>query len=332
MPIFIPLLIGAVSAISAIHGVSQAIEGADDLSAAKVRKEQAELLSDAAKKNVEVANKRAMDRLEKFAETKLGILSGSMSDFVTNYERIKHINFTETEGIDELKNYSDCKQEILQIKEATVEAKDVVMSSAAAIGFGALVSKGTQSVILHAVTKGGLAGAAASKHTLALIGGGSLKAGGLGMAGGKALLKGLNVGSALSLAGMIFASQAKKKYNDAEAEYLQAEALNEQAINTCIVLDGIMVRASQLCGVLQILDQFFVQGIKNMCDVIDNIGDDYRMYSVDDRKVISACVSFAITIKSIIDTTLLNADGELEKKSMESLMRGQEYIAKLEAM
>jgi len=80
------------------------------------------------------------------------------------------------------------------------------------------------------------------------------------------------------------------------------------------------------------LDQFFVQGIKNMCDVIDNIGDDYRMYSVDDRKVISACVSFAITIKSIIDTTLLNADGELEKKSMESLMRGQEYIAKLEAM
>lgn len=192
--------------------------------------------------------------------------------------------------------------------------------------------KDLQAAVLHVVTKGGLAGAAASKHALAVIGGGALKTGGLGMAGGAAVLKGLNIGSAISLAGTIFASQAKKKYNDAESEYLQAEALNEQAINTCIVLNGIMVRASQLSGILQILNQFFVCSVNNMCDIIARSGEDYSKYSNVDKKAIYACVQLAITIKAIIDTTLLNADGELEQQSMESLMRGQEYIAQLEAM
>ena len=152
------------------------------------------------------------------------------------------------------------------------------------------------------------------------------------MAGGAAVLKGLNIGSAISLAGSIFASQAKKKYNDAEAEYLQAEAINEQAINTCIVLNSIMVRASQLCGVLQILNEFFIRGVNNMCDIINTSGEDYSKYSEPEKKSIYACVQLAIAIKAIIDTTLLNADGELEQQSMESLMRGQEYIAQLESM
>lgn len=332
MPIFIPIIIGAISAASAAHGIKKGIDGANDLSLAKERRNQAALLSDTAKLNMENANRRAMDRLEKLADTKIHILAESMSDFVTNFERIKNVNFKETEGINELKNFAEHKQEVLEIKEATIAVKDLAMGGAASIAIGTLVSKGTQTAVLTAVTKGGLAGAAASKHALALLGGGAKAAGGLGMAGGAAVLKGLNIGSAISLAGSIFASQAKKKYNDAESEYLQAEALNEQAINTCIVLNGIMVRASQLCGILQILNQFFVCSVNNMCEIIARSGEDYSKYNNVDKKAIYACVQLAITIKAIIDTTLLNADGELEQQSLESLMRGQEYIAQLEAM
>ena len=332
MPIFIPLIIGAISAASAAHGVKKSIDATHDLSAAKEKSNLASHLSETAKLNMKNANNRAMDRLEKLANTKILILGESMNDFVTNFEKIKNVNFKETEGINELKNFSEYKQELLEIKEATISVKDVAMGGAASVAIGSLVSKGTQAAVLHAVTKGGLAGAAASKHALALLGGGAKAAGGLGMAGGAAVLKGLNIGSAISLAGSIFASQAKKKYNDAESEYLQAEALNEQAINTCIVLNGIMVRASQLCGVLQILNEYFVCGVKNMCDIISSSGDDYSKYSDSEKKSIYACVQLAIAIKAIIDTTLLNADGELEQQSMESLMRGQEYIAQLEAM
>ena len=332
MPIFIPLLIAALSATSAVNGIKKGIDGANELSAAKERKSQAERLSNSAKQNMENANNRAMDRLEKLADTKIRILAESMSDFITNFEKLKNVNFKETEGINELQNFSEHKQEILEIKETTITVKELAMGGAASLALGSIVSKATQAAVLHAVTKGGLAGAAASKHALALLGGGAKAAGGFGMAGGAAVLKGLNIGSAISLAGSIFASKAKKKYNDAESEYLQAEALNEQATNTCIVLTDIMARASQLCGILQILNQFFVVGIKNMCNIIEKSGVNYSKYTTDEKKEIYACVQVAVTIKAIIDTPLLNEDGELETQSMESLIRGQEYIAQLEAM
>lgn len=332
MPFFIPLILGAVSIASAAHGVKKGIEGANDLSAAKDLRYQAASLSKAAEKNMESANFRAMDRLEKLSVTKLHILSESMSDFIVNFERIKNIEFKESAGIDELKNFSEYKTELLELKEASLEAKDIIKGSAASIAIGTAVSKGTQAAVLHLVTKGGLAGAAASNHTLALLGGGAKAAGGLGMAGGAAVLKGLGIGSAVSLAGSIFASQAKKKYNDAEAEYCQAEALDEHATNTCIILNGIMVRASQLRGVLQILNQYFITNIQDMHNIIETTGEDFRNYSVDEQKSIVGCMHLASTIKAILDTTLLNANGELEQKSLESFQRGQAYIALLEAM
>lgn len=332
MPIIIPIILGGIAAASAAHGVKKGVDAAHDFSAAKERSAQASLLSESAQRNIKITSERAIDRLEKLANTKIDILVGSMTSFVTNFERIKNVNFQETEGINELKNFGEYKQELLEIKQTTMTVKEFAMGSAASIAGGALLSYGTKAAVLGAVTHGGLAGAAATNHTLALLGGGAKAIGGFGMAGGSVVLGGLIAGPALSLAGSIFASQAKTKLNNAESEYAQAEALNEQAINTCIVLNGIMVRASQLAGILKILNQFFTQSVQYMCNIIDTSGEDYNRYSVDQKKAIYACVQLALTIKAIIDTTLLNADGELEQQSFESLMRGQEYIAQLEAM
>lgn len=332
MPLIIPILLGGVALASAFHGAKKGVDAVHDFSEAKERSNQASLLSESAQNNIKVASERAVDRLEKLANAKTEILIDSINSFVTNFEKIKNVNFQETEGIDELQDFDECKQELLEMKQTSITVKDVAMSSAASVAGGALLSYGTKAAVMGAVTKGGLAGAAATNHTLALLGGGAKAVGGLGMAGGSAVLGGLIVGPAIALAGSIFASQAKTKLNNAESEYAQAQAINEQAINTCIVLNGIMVRASQLTGILKILNGFFVQSIRKMCDIIDTSGVDFNKYSVDQKKSVYACVQLALTVKAIIDTTLLNADGELEQQSLESLMRGQEYIARLEAM
>lgn len=329
---FIPFALKAVTAISVASGIKSGIEAMDDLDMAKYKSEQASRLSENAKKNMDAANELAMDRLEKLSFTKISILAGNMSDFIAGFERIKNFDVKETEGIDELKDFHELKQELVEIKEAALGVKDIALGGAASVALGSLAPKLVQSTMLHLVTRGGLSGAAASNHALALLGGGAKKIGGMGMAGGASVLKGLGIGSAVSLAGSIFASKARKKYNDAEAEYLQAEALNEHAENTCIVLGGITVRASQLNGVLQILNNYFTDSIKNMYDILDKSGDNFADYSVADKKSVCLCATLAKTIKSIIDTTLLNSDGELEQKSLESLTIGQAYIAQLEAM
>lgn len=332
MPIIIPLILGGIAAASAAHGVKKGIDAAHDFSAAKERSGEASMLSESAQINIKITSERAIDRLEKLAYTKIDVLSGNMTSFVTNFEKIKNVNFQETEGINELKRFGDYRQELLEIKDTTVSVKDLAMGSAASIGGGALLSYLTKTTVLGVVTHSGLAGAAATNHTLALLGGGAKAIGGFGMAGGTAVLGGLIAGPALSLAGSIFASQAKTKLNNAESELLQAQAYNEQAINTCIVLNGIMVRASQLNGILKILNEFFRKSIERMCEIIDSSGTDFSKFTVAQKKAIYACVQLALTIKAIIDTTLLNANGELEQESFESLMRGQEYIAQLESM
>ena len=160
MPIIIPIILGGIAAASAAHGVKKGVDAAHDFSAAKERSAQASLLSESAQRNIKITSERTVDRLEKLANTKIDILVGSMTSFVTNFERIKNVNFQETEGINELKNFSEYKQELLEIKQTTMTVKEFAMGSAASIAGGALLSYGTKAAVLGAVTHGGLAGAA----------------------------------------------------------------------------------------------------------------------------------------------------------------------------
>ena len=62
---------------------------------------------------------------------------------------------------------------------------------------------------------GALSGAAATNATLAWLGGGSLAAGGFGMAGGMAVLGGIVAGPALALGGVFLDSKAEDKLYEA---------------------------------------------------------------------------------------------------------------------
>ena len=332
MPFFIPFLISAISAASAAHGVKKGIDAKHDFDAAKETSSKASALTDAANKRMNTSNDNAMATLNRLAEIKVRISVGSMHDFVENYKRIKNVKHTDAISDEELKDYlSEFESMIPEIKSGSVEARDLAMSTATSVAMGSLISTGTKSLVLGAVTKGGLAGAAASNHALAVLGGGAKAAGGLGMAGGKMVLKGLGIGSAISLGGSLLASKAQTKLNEAQSEYEQAKVLDEYATNTCIILDTINDRATQFCGVLTILEHFFEESIQTMCGILDRHGVDFRAYSLQDQQAICATGTLAKTINTILKTTLLDDEGELNPGSEEDLLKGQQYAAQLEA-
>ena len=56
-----------------------------------------------------------------------------------------------------------------------------------------------------------------------------------------------------------------------------------------------------------------------MEDIFKNEGDDYRRYTQESKKVIASCASFAVTIKTILDTPLLTDDGLLTDESEKTI-------------
>ena len=54
--------------------------------------------------------------------------------------------------------------------------------------------------------------------------------------------------------------------------------------------------------------------IYQMSDIVKAEGDDYSFYSADSKKIIASCASVAVSIKSVLDTPLLD-DGLLTDAS-----------------
>ena len=92
------------------------------------------------------------------------------------------------------------------MKNVSLHATDVLSGGIAGVGAGALLGWGTYGGVMALGTAstgtaiGGLSGVAATNATLAWLGGGSLAAGGGGMALGSIVLGGIIAGPALLIA------------------------------------------------------------------------------------------------------------------------------------
>ena len=162
-----------------------------------------------------------------------------------------------------------------------------------------------------------LSGAAASNATLAFFGGGSLAAGGLGMAGGAVVLGGLVAGPALMVMGLIAGAAAKKNLDKAYTNQAEAIELAEQLDTASVQCDAIRRRTNMFYTLLARLDSYFLPMIYKMEDILKEEGDDYSKYSSNSKQLIAACASTAVSIKTVLDTTLLSEDGVLTESSKE---------------
>lgn len=337
MPLFIPLLLGAVSAIAAGKGIKDGVKAYDNIEKSKEINSHAERIVNETNTRIEAHKEEATDRVEALGMSKLEILTGTMMDFIDEFGKIKNIVFKNSDGIDELANFDMDSQEFIELQNSVYDAKKIAVNGLAAIGGGTLLAYGAYSAIMGGsfalastgVVIGGLSGAAATNATLAWLGGGALAAGGWGMTGGMVVLGGVVIGPALAIGGSLFASQARKAVNDANSNKEQAHLFEEQGELVCMTLDAIKLRASQLNGMLNILNQYFTQSIVSIKSITEERGYDWCCYTKTEQEQLYLCVQLAKTIKIILDTKLLNDDGELMDQSLDVLRQSEKYIMQL---
>lgn len=317
----IPLLFIGIAALSGAVGVgTTAKAGMDQYSAVSLNKTSNNKIEHAGK-CLELTRKQCGVALENLGEEKLFILSNNMKDFLDTFTKIKNVDFRETEGLIELKKLHIDKKEFDELSAVTKFSISLMEGGVAGAAGGALTALGAYSLAgSFAVASTGtaistLGGAAATNATLAFFGGGSLAAGGLGVAGGTAVLGGLVAGPALLVMGIITGAKAGKALEEAKANAAKAEEICHEFMAGTDMCIAIRRRSTMYYCLLAKLDAYFLPLIEKMQEIVNTEGEDYSKYSLESKKSIAACASAAMSIKAVLDTSILSEDSLLTVES-----------------
>ena len=319
----LPLLFIGIAAATGAVGAGKTVKAVNDNSNAdKITKISNKEIDDA-KKQLNVYRGQVEKSLENLGSEKVFILSQHVMEFFETFDKIKNMELSDSEGLEELKKLHIDKASFKELKDMGNIAVGLAGGAAAGVAAGALAALGAYGAAgaLATASTGTaiatLSGAAATNATLAFFGGGSLAAGGLGMAGGTAVLGGLVAGPALMVMGFVVGAQADKKVQYALANKAEADKIVESLELASDKCRAIRRRTNMYYNLLAHLDSYFLPLIWEMEDVTKNEGFDYSVYKPESKKIIASALSSAGSIKVVLDTPILSKDGELTDKSAE---------------
>ena len=223
----LPVALAILAGLGGIGGVSAGASGTKKIIDAKEKSEWAQETQEKAIKKFESSNIDTIEIMDKIGRQELEILK--------SFEEFSDI-INEIQGRPEFKNYS--KSDINIPKYEADELKNISAGAAVLLGgiggaaagtAGGFAAAGaTTSAIMALGTAStgtaisSLSGVAATNATLAALGGGSIAAGGGGMALGSAVLGGTTLGVGLLIGGIIFNIAGAKISDQADELYSQA--------------------------------------------------------------------------------------------------------------
>ncbi len=288
----LPLFVGGIAAVAGLAGVKSGIEGgvkakeaSDVLKAAKTKQEWAV-------SKFESSNTYTTTIMDDLGKKELEILA-TFDDFSNIISKIQgRPSFKEysREGI----NISEYKAEELMKVSAGADILIGGIGGAAAGTAGGFAAAGatTSAVMALGTASTGtaissLSGVAATNATLAALGGGSIAAGGGGMALGSAVLGGATLGIGLLVGGKILKATGQKLSEKADEAYMQAERTEREVGKVCRYLYDLGNTADMYLAVLEKVEKQYLKRLT----ILDNIVHFYEKTEwsdfIDKEKIVT---------------------------------------------
>ena len=305
----IPFIIVGATIAMGVSGVGLGAKGGYDQHRAQKLNKESNLRAEKASLRLEDLRKKCSKSLQDLGDEKLSILNGSVTKFVDTFSQLKNVNFTESEGLNELSKIQMGTKEFSEMKALTKFSSSILQGSATGIAGGALTAIGAYGAATTLATAStgtaiaSLHGVAATNATLAWFGGGSLAAGGAGMAGGAAVL------------GLIVGAKAGKNLENARANAYQTNEICEELENGSIECISIRRRCYMFYNLLARLDSYLTPLTFAMEDIINNEGVDYSLFTEQSKKTVASAAATVSSIKAALDTPILTDSGALTEES-----------------
>lgn len=281
--------------------------------------------------------KKTSSDLEKLGELKINAWADSMNGFVDAFSAFKNIEVTKKldvniyyKGMDE-----NPEQVLLNIENATLNANEIIKAGVSSLGAGALVGVAAYGgAMMFASASTGtaisaLTGAAKTNATLAWFGGGALKAGGLGVAGGKLVLAGIAVAPALIVGSMIANSKGAERL--AEAKKISAETHEKIAEIDLITtgMEGIAKLSNNYYSFIKKFNERFKPFIEEVNNIkarypYQNGKIDFNNLTEVEQKTLHLAWLMAQTFYQTLSTPILTDQGEASSEAGEVLEASEE--------
>ncbi len=355
----IPFLLGGAAAIAGIAGLVKGGQAVSNNAKAKEFVEDAEYKYDKAKRRMEEQRDTTTFQLETLGKIKLISWSEDIGTFVKLFSEFKKVELgsqVHTEAL--LKESIQNVGELKQMEVAALKATEVIQAGVSSLGAGALAgvaSYGGAMMFASASTGtaiASLSGVAATNATLAWFGGGSLAAGGMGMAGGTLMLGGIVAGPVLAVAGFIMA--AKSEENLAEARKVYAEA--KQAVEQMNTITSFMENVEELaCAYAEFIEGFkeyytpMLEAIEQMRSIAQEkqskfflnkvrklfgikIKVDFTVLEEEEQQLLHMGWLMTQILHGVLSAPLLTKDGEVDQQARTLLESAAESTVKLIAV
>lgn len=274
----LPLILGIAAAVAGTTGVGLGIHGGVKMKQANDKLKEAQKRNDSNNARLERMNQSACRAMDVLGENEMKVLS-EFQQFSDLFERIK----SRPEFADvKIGNVKIPKLEGEEIKKASVGASVLIggLGGAALGTAGGFAASGATTAAVMALGTAStgtaisaLSGTAATNATLAALGGGSLAAGGGGIALGTTILGAATLGVSLLVGGVIFSCTGSKLSSKADKAWEQMIS-NEQKINKiCNYLFDLQRTAERYNATLLRMRSLYMKQLDKMRNIIESYNE-----------------------------------------------------------
>ncbi len=322
----LPLILLGLAAGAVGAGISKAIDGYNmSEEAEKIVKK---IQRDARQKDRELKQMRdkVNDKLENYGLQKLSITSTTVKSFFNVFHALKKKHQGKDINIFSEIGYT---KDFFNSSYRTMLDAEKVLGSFTKGSFAAYGVYGLSTALvtnLGAASTGaaisGLHGAAATNALLAWFGGGSLAAGGMGIAGGTLVLGGIVVAPLVAVMGFSYAANAEKELTNAyEYEKNIMQRIDEADI-TISNLSSISRRIDELSYALTELDK----RASSVVNYLDRIIDDFDGNNLQHRAKFEEACMLVKNMMDLCNTLLLDEKNNLTRDSYSIIEKVKKVI------
>jgi hypothetical protein len=316
MPIpLIPLILGGAALLGSALGIKKGVDGVSDIKEAKRVAEAAERRGKSALSTLESKRSEANRQADAYASLLLDVRRKTFDRFVKFVESLGQKG--SMEAIRALEEVHITPPQLHEYKVAAIEAHRVAVGAVSMVASSAGASAGTTGLIglLGTASTGtaisSLSGVAATNATLAWLGGGSLAAGGGGMALGTVVLGGITVAPALLVGGFVLSGRGAKALTEAKEYECKVSVETAKIYAVRDFMDRVITRINELRDLIRKLDGKANQALDSL---------DSSSFDVKNETDIRNFQQSGLLVKAlaeIMKTQVLDGHGQLTGQSLE---------------